>query len=92
MFCYIHIYSQDIHLCCGLDLPLVMVFCYIEEELVMCLQLDMLYREARAEMESNRLLYLASLIGDQGKSCLFYLLKQVIVMDFANEGSDIGEV
>jgi hypothetical protein len=40
-----------------------MVFCYIEEELVMCLQLDMLYREARAEMESNRLLYLASLIN-----------------------------
>lgn len=69
-----------------------MVFCYIEEELVMCLQLDMLYREARTEMESNRLLYLASLIGDQRKSCLFYLLKQVIVMDFANEGSDIGEV
>lgn len=69
-----------------------MVFCYIEEELVMCLQLGMLYREARAEMDSNRLLYLASLIGDQGKSCLFYLLKQVIVMDFANEGSDIGEV
>jgi hypothetical protein len=69
-----------------------MVFCYIEEELVMCLQLDMLYREARAEMESNRLFYLASLIGDQGKSCLFYLLKQEIVMDFPSEASDIGEV
>ena len=86
------LYPQDIHLCCGLDLPLVMVFCYIEEELVMCLQLDMLYREAQAEMESNRLLYLASLIGDQGKSCLLYLLKQVIVMDLPNEGSDISEV
>jgi len=32
---------------------------------------------------------MASVVGDKGKCRLLFILKQAIVMDFANEGSDI---